>query len=125
MSMPCPFEGCGKPAIDETGMCREHSEAVEAEMGLANEKPERGPRSRKLKASAGETRPEARGAHSPPSMRPTISNTDLQKRLELLDRFGVRRFSDGMLTIERDPSANKNRKPVKPDPDEQPEVPEL
>ena len=44
---------------------------------------------------------------------------DLQKRLELLSKYGVRSYRDGMLSIDLDPTAVRK----KPQPMEQPYIP--
>lgn len=49
---------------------------------------------------------------------------DLKKRLELLTRYGVRIYRDGVLSIDLDPALLRKRGAIK-DPDEQPEVPEM
>lgn len=50
--------------------------------------------------------------------------SDLRARLELLTKYGVRTYRDGILSIDLDPERLRKRG-VAPDPDEQPNVPEM
>lgn len=57
------------------------------------------------------------------STQPALSLPDLRQRLELLTKYGVRCYRDGIISIDLDPALLRNRKPK--DPNEQPEVPEM
>lgn len=60
---------------------------------------------------------------SEPQCRP-VPVSDLRARLELLTKYGVRTYRDGILSIDLDPERLRKRG-VAPDPDEQPNVPEM
>lgn len=58
------------------------------------------------------------------SPRRPVPVSDLRARLELLTKYGVRTYRDGILSIDLDPERLRKRG-VAPDPDEQPNVPEM
>ena len=52
-----------------------------------------------------------------------VSISDLRARLELLTKYGVRTYRDGILSLDLDPE--RLRKKAEPRPDDQPDVPEM
>ncbi len=64
----------------------------------------------------------AKYSERPP--RPPVPVADLKQRLELLTKYGVRTYRDGILSLDLDPERLRKRG-VAPDPNEQPEVPEM
>jgi hypothetical protein len=54
--------------------------------------------------------------------RPPVSISDLRARLELLTKYGVRTYRDGILSLDLDPERLRKRTP---NPDDQPVVPEM
>lgn len=60
---------------------------------------------------------------APPfALRSPVTIADLRARLELLTKYGVRTYRDGILSLDLDPERLRTRTPK---PDDQPVVPEM
>jgi hypothetical protein len=98
MKLRCLWENCSAIPMANSPFCAAHQDGIEP------------PRPAPLS-----------GLSLPP--RKPIPCDDLKRRLELLHKYGVRSYRDGVLSIDLDPNLLRNRKPH--DPDEQPIVPEM